>query len=327
MKRCMLALLVTATAGMSCLAIAQAGGATTAWVKPLDAAQSALASGEVRRAYTLYMRHARSNPLAQFVIGQFHQNGWGRPADPVAACGWFEKAARQGIPTAAHLWGDCLAHGIGRAPDVPEALAWYDRAAAHGHLLSLCTAGDRLIRGDGVQQDAARGMAMCTRAAQAHVPSAMLTVGRHLDEGRHVPQDLAAARQWYELAARQHRLPEAQYRLGLMQAQGLGGNTDLNAALFWLEQAASEGHAPAYLPTALLYGHAPPQAATGALAPEHLAKAYLWAKAAGARQANPDQRDQARQLEAELLARMPATWQAALDRKVAEHLSRFAAAP
>lgn len=302
---------------------AWAGQADT-WVKDLQTAQAALAANKHPLAYKLYLRHARRNPLAQFVIGQFHQHGWGRAADPVAACAWFGKAARQRVPTAKHLWGDCLAQGIGRTQDIPAALEWYDKAAADGHVLSLCTAGDLHIQGKGVMQDVPRGIAMCMRAAQAHSPPAMLQLARHVELGSPVPQDLVAARYWYEQAA-QHRIVEAQYRLGLMLAQGQGGEADLNTALFWLESAASAGHVAAYLPTAMLYGNAPVQTDTGALAPAHLAKIYLWTQAALAHQTETAQIDQARGIAAQVSAVMPASWRPELDRKVAEHLSRFSA--
>jgi hypothetical protein len=75
---------------------------------------------------------------------------------------------------------------------------------------------------------------------------------------------------------------------------------------------------------ATLYGNAPVQADTGALAPAHLAKVYLWASAAKARLTAPEQIEQARRIEADVLSVMPAPWKAELDSKVAEHLSRFA---
>jgi TPR repeat protein len=172
-----------------------------------------------------------------------------------------------------------------------------------------------------VPKDAALGLALCAQAAQAHSAPAMLKLGGYHQSGRDVPQDLAAARSWYAEAAR-HGAPEGQYRLGLMLAQGEGGPPDLDAALHWLESAAAAGFAPAYLPTAQLYASLPVQANSGALAPEHLAKIYLWTSAAKAAAADAQQRVAAGQLEAQVLTAMPVSWRPALDRRVTEHLAK-----
>lgn len=296
------------------------------WVKELTPAQTAQATGNFRVAYALYQRRAGANPLAQFALGMFHQHGWGRPADPVAACGWYEKAAQKRIPAAEHYWGDCLAQGIGRRADIPAALAWYEKAAAHGHLISACAAADYYIQGKGVAQDVARGIELCRQVAQANSPPAMITLARYYDRGEYLPRDPAAARYWYQEAAQRHNA-EAQYRLGLMLAQGDGGEPDPAAALFWLETAASEGYAPAYLPTAELYASAPVQPDTGALAPEHLAKTYLWNAAARARTDDPAQRAAIDRIDALLAQAMPVAWRPDLDRQVAEHLARYPVPP
>lgn len=164
---------------------------------------------------------------------------------------------------------------------------------------------------------------MCTRAAQADSPPAMLQLARYLHQDADVVQDLPQARYWYEQAAQRHQA-EAQYRLGLMLAEGQGGPADADAALRWLESAASAGYSQAYLPTAVLYGNADVQAGTGALAPAHLAKVYLWTRAAMASHLAPQQQAQALEIETQVLAVMPASWRPELDRKVAEHLARLA---
>lgn len=290
----------------------------------LQPAQQALAAGDHKKAYALYARHAVKNPLAQFSLGLFHRNGWGRPADPAAACGWFEKAARQSIPAAQQFFGDCLARGIGRNIDGEAAVAWYRKAAANGIAYALCSAGGVYIEGKAVQKDVRLGLELCTQAAQADSPPAMLRLADYYREGIEVPQDLAAARHWYRQAAERH-VREAQYRLGVMLGEGQGGAPDLPAALFWLETAASEGYAPAYLPTAILYANAEVMPETGALRPEHLAKIYLWNSAAKSRTVDPSQLAEVERIEKMVLSVMPPSWRPDLDRKVAEHLAKYEA--
>lgn len=302
----------------------RAQGRSTTLQQELQAAQAALAAGHHDEAWPRYRRLAeRGNALAQFVVGQFLQQGWDRPVDQVAACNWFSKAAGQRVPYAEHLWADCLAQGTVRKPDIVQALNWYERAAEDGHWLSLCAAARYHIRGQGVAQDVPRGLAMCTRAAQAESPPAMLQLARYYQQDADVPQNLPGARYWYEQAARRQQ-PEAQYRLGLMLAQGQGGPADPDTALHWLERAASAGYAEAYLPTAVLYGNADVQADTGALAPAHLAKVYLWAAAAKASHLPPPQQALASSIESQALAIMPPPWLPELNRQIAEHLARFA---
>lgn len=288
----------------------------------LQPAQKALASGDYKKAYARFSRFAAKNPLAQFNLALFHKNGWGRVVNEVEACRWFGKAARGKIPAAQHFFGDCLARGIHQPADSQAAIDWYKNAAANGHLISLCSAAEFYIRGKGVARDTQQGLALCTQAAQQQVPPAMLKLAGYYREGTDVKQDLAAARYWYQQAAERHS-HEAQYHLGVMLSEGRGGEPNVNAALFWLETAASEGYAPAYLPTAILYANADPASETGALAPEHLAKIYLWLSAAKARTSEKSQLAEIARIEAMVLAVMPASWRGPLDRKVAEHLAKF----
>jgi TPR repeat protein len=285
-------------------------------------AQKALAAGDYKKSYALYARFAGSNPLAQFTLALFHQEGWGRPVDHAMACHHFEQAAHGKVPAAQQFFGDCLAKGIDRPADGKAALEWYGKAAAGGAVMALCSAADVYIKGEGVPRDAARGLAMCTQAAQANSVPAMLKLANYYRDDKDVPQNMTAARYWYQQAAERHS-HEAQYRLGIMLSEGQGGPADPKTALFWLETAASEGYAPAYLPTAILYANAKPDPKTGALAPEYLAKIYMWDSAAKAGTTDPAQLAEIDRIEAMVLAVMPPAWRPGLDQKVAAHLAQY----
>lgn len=288
----------------------------------LESAQKALALGDYQKAHALYARHGVNNPLAQFTLGMFEQNGWGRPVNRVAACGWYEKAAYKKIPAAQQFYGDCLAEGIGRAIDGKGAVEWYRKAAGSGIAYALCSAGTLYISGTGVEKDVQQGLTLCAQAAQSDSPPAMLRLADYYREGTEVPQNLAAARLWYQQAAERH-MHEAQYRLGIMLSEGQGGDPDPATALFWLESAASAGYAPAYLPVAILYANAEVDPTTGALRPEHLAKIYLWNSAAKASAHETQQLQQITQIESLLEKVMPPAWKPALDRRVEEHLEKY----
>lgn len=294
--------------------------------KELAAGQKALAAKDYPAAYREYARHAQTNPLAQFTLGLFEREGWGRPADAVAACAWFDKAARKNIPAAQQFLGDCLAQGIGRAVDGEAAVQWYRKAAEAGISYALCSAGDLYIEGKVVGKNVQQGLALCTQAAQADSPPAMLRLADYYREGTRVPRNLRLARYWYEQAAQRHQ-HEAQFRLGVMLSEGQGGDPNIAQARFWLEHAAMEGYAPAYLPTAILYANAAPDPATGALTPADLAKVYVWNSAARTGATDPAQVAEITRIDKLVRAVMPEQWKPELDRKVAEHLARFPATP
>ena len=311
-------------------ALTPARAAPTDLRAALAPAERALAARQYAPAYRAYRRHAATNALAQFNLGLFEQHGWGRPADPVAACAWFAQAAHGQIPAAQQFFGDCLARGIGRAVDGPAAVAWYRKAAAAGIAVADCAAGELYLAGVVVTGDTARGLALCSAAAQAGSLPAMLRLAHYYQgqgqaegqaEGQASP---APARFWY-LQAAQHHQAGAQFALGLMLAAGEGGPADLAQARFWLEHAAMQGYAPAYLATAILYANAPTDPGTGALEPNDLARVYMWNRAARARTSHPAQLADIDRIDALVMAVMPAQWQAELDQRVAAHLAQYRA--
>lgn len=310
----LVALLVTAHA--------QAHAPARDLAKELAPAQKALAARDYATAHREFAAHAADNGLAQFSLGLFEREGWGRPVDPVAACAWFDKSARHAIPAAEQFFGDCLAQGIGRPVDGPGALRWYRQAGESGVTVALCAAGELLIAGAIVPKDVGQGLALCTAAAQADSAPAMLKLADYYREGKSVPQNLRLARYWYDQAAQRH-VHEAQFRLGVMLSEGEGGEPNLAQARFWLEHAAMEGYASAYLPTAILYANAAPDPHTGALTPDDLAKVYMWNRAARARTTNPAQLAEIARIDQLVARAMPEQWQPELDRRVADHLAKY----
>ncbi len=286
----------------------------------LEKANTALAAQDYSLAYKEYRRHAEKNGLAQFTLGLIEQQGWGRRANPVAACRWFARAAQAAVPAAQQFMGDCLAQGVGQKADGPTALRWYQAAADQGLAGAACDAGELYISGTIVDRDITRGLALCASAAQAQSTPAMMKLATLYHEGSAVPQNLALARYWYTQAAERH-VHEAQFHLGVMLSEGQGGEADVLQARFWLEHAAMEGYAPAYLPTAILYANAPLDPKTGALSPEDLAKLYMWNSAAKATNQDPTQLAEITRIEALTLNVMPPQWKPELDQRVAAHLA------
>lgn len=313
---------IAAMVALLLLAAPQAGAAQRDLSTELTRADKALSAQDYVLAYREYARVAARNPLAQFHLGLIEREGWGRAPNPASACAWFGKAAQGNIPAAQQFFGDCLAAGIGQAADGKAAEAWYRKAAQAGIVYALCSAGQLYIRGEVVGKNIMHGLELCAQAAQAGSAPAMLRIADYYREGTEVPQNLAAARSWYQQAA-ESRVQVAQYRLGVMLGQGEGGEANPALALSWLEHAASEGYAPAYLPVAILYANSAPDPATGALTPANLAKIYMWNSAAKASTKNTAELAEIERIAGLVAQVMPATWMPELDRRVAEHLSKF----
>ena len=146
-------------------------------------------------------------------------------------------------------------------------------------------------------------------------------------EGDASIRDPALAGRWLETAASQ-RLPEAQYRLGVLLRERAGDDrSTMVAARFWLESAASQGYLPAYLPVGELYLAAPRDPDSGRLPADDLAKAYLWLSAASRALREPESLSRANTLLAQVREVMPRRWAPDLDAKVAAHLAEHAQEP
>lgn len=286
-------------------------------------AEKALAQSDYQTAFAIYQRYAvdEKDPLAQFTLGLFYENGWGKPIDRKKACELYEQASAGDIPAAAHLAAECVLAGVHRPSAPDDAAALLEQAGNQGHYLSFCSLGELYMKGQGVAKDPAKGLEFCAQAANQNVPKAKLLMGQFLLEGDPAIRNYGEAINWFQAAA-QDDLPEAQYSLGIMARDGLGMEKNRQAAINWLEQAASHGYAPAYLPTGQLYITPPPGAEDLQPPAEELAKAYLWLSAAKA-SSSPQDRIEAEKALQDVQKIMPSSWVPELDQKVAQHLAEF----
>jgi TPR repeat protein len=292
----------------------------------LREAQQALKEGKYDTAFAAYRVAAeeKNNPLAQFTLALFYQNGWGRKADPVAACQWQEKAAHGAIPAACHYYAECLEKGVHRPADPAAAAAWYEKAVELGHSGSLCSLARLYMTGQGVPKDPAKGLLLCRKATENGLLPAEIQMGRFYLEGPAEIRDPVRAYQWFSAAAQQNAA-EAQYYLGVLERDGLDRPKAPEKALFWFESAAAQGYLPAYYPTAELYFTAPVDPETKKLSAENLAKAYLWLSATVQRSENSQEKKNAAEMLSIVRRTMPASWGTALDEKVAQHLAGHSA--
>lgn len=287
-------------------------------------ASVALSAGDYGKAFALYRRSAQEedNPLAQFFVGLFYKNGWGRPADPAAACRWFGKAAEGGIPAAQHFYGECLEGGVGCPADPARAAVWYEKAAEGGHHVSCCYLAELYMTGRGVAKDPARAIELCGRSAMQGSPQAQVRLGRFYLEGDESVRDYAAAFRWFA-AAGEKNVAEAQYYMGYLLDWGLVITDPPQSARVYFERAAAQGYAPAYFPTGRLYFDAPVDPQTKMLSANDLAKAYLWLSAAVKQSQDPEDVAMSAKMLDQIRNVMPKAWAPELDAKVSGHLSKY----
>lgn len=293
--------------------------------RELRHAQKLLTAGDYVQAFNEYQRVAKEkkNPLAEFTIAMFYDNGWGRPVDSSKACQWYEKAAKSNeLPVAADALGRCYAEGIHGDVDFKQAATWYQKAADLGHHYSLCHLGDLYISGQGVKKDTAKGLALCQQSAeQGSVPAMLQLADLYLKNDE--VQNHGAALHWFSMAA-SYQSVQAEFQLGLMYRDGLGTEKNPQAARSHFEKAASKDHLPAYFETAKLYYNAPANPETGLWYANDLAKAYLWLSATEQRSEDSKQREQAGKMLKKVREVMPVAWAPELDAKVTAHLQQAA---
>ncbi len=292
--------------------------------KGMQEAQKNMATGDYGKAFEMYSRIAQeeNNPLAQFILALFFENGWERPVDRKKACKYFKEAAQGKIPAGAHSYAKCLEDGVNGPPDPEQAAIWYEKAAELGHQISLCSLAELYMIGKGVPKDPQKALELCQIPAQQASVPAQVRLGRFYLEGDESIRDYQAAIRWFEYAAEKNN-PEALYYLAVIVRDGHAGRMKPNTDRYFFELAASQGHVPAYFQTGKLYFNAPVDPKTGWLSEDDLAKAYMWLSATVKRSEEKLELAEAEEMLKKIREVMPKTWGPDLDDKVAHHLEEY----
>ena len=287
----------------------------------LAEAQQWLAEGKHHKAFKAFQFYAqeKQNPLAQFTLALFYQEGWGVERDEVVACQWYGKAAKGEIPAANHFFAQCLQEGIHQSVDYVAAIHWYQQAANLGHTISLCAIADLYMRGSGVEKNPQKALAYCQQAASSGSIPAQLKVGHFYLNGEAAIRDPQQAAVWFGYAAEKNSL-EAYYYLGVINLNALN---DQSHALYWFEMAAGQGYLPAYYQTARLYFNAPLSEETGMPTADNLAKSYLWLSTAKQQSEPENELNDTLSMLEKVEQVMPKSWKEDLDQKVSQHLLEF----
>ena len=101
------------------------------------------------------LRQAAENGVAQAQtdLGSHYLIGQGTTRNPVAAHGWYLKAAEQNHPLAQTILGWLYMGGAGIDADYTKAALWLRRAALHGIPEAQLSLGTLYARGEGVPQN------------------------------------------------------------------------------------------------------------------------------------------------------------------------------
>jgi TPR repeat protein len=181
----------------------------------------------------------------------------GDVATAIKFCGQASRASRRAM------------YALGRAyaadRQTAQAIAAWRKAADKGSTSAMVELGVLYGTGAGVAKDEAQARKLFERAAEAGNPRGVTNLAAL--GGGAAPSDPARARELLAKAAATNA--EAQYQLGLMLADGTGGEKDEAGARALFEKAAAQNH-----PGALLQMGAFAEAGRGGPKDAAAAKAY-----------------------------------------------------
>jgi TPR repeat protein len=164
-----------------------------------------------------------------------------------------------------------LGRAYAAAGQTQEAIGAFRRAADKGSTAAMVELGVMYATGSGVPKDEAQARKLLDRAAQAGDPRGvanLMALGGGAGNTGAAPADPMKARAILQTAADRNSA-EAQYQLGLMNEQGVGGPKDETAARALFERAAAQNH-----PDALFRAGAFAESGTGGPQDKTAAKTY-----------------------------------------------------
>jgi uncharacterized protein len=152
----------------------------------------------------------------------------------------YRKAADKGSTSAMVELGVMLATGSGVPKDQAQARKLFERAAAGGNPRGATNLA-ALNESGGAPADPVQTRAALAKAAETNSAEAQYRLGMMIAEGIGGPKDDVAARALFEKAAAQDH-PGALERMGVFAQSGRGGLHDASAAKAYYEKAAALGN-------------------------------------------------------------------------------------
>ena len=187
--------------------------------------------------------------------------GLGTKRDYEAAASWFTKAAEGGYPYAQYSLAKLYSEGQGVEQNYVKAFQLYDQSAAKGFPYAAWELGKRYRDGVGTEPDGRQSAWYFSAAfrgfkvleSQNHDGAVQYRIGWMLLHGVGSECDEAAARKWFEKAARSGN-ENAQYQLAKLALDSAGSSPEeISQAMDWLIKAAEAGSAHAQYTLGKLY--------------------------------------------------------------------------
>ena len=147
--------------------------------------------------------------------------------------------ANLGDPAAQTLLGEIYSRGLGVARDMKEAARWYQVAATSGIAEAQFRYAMILLDGTAAKRDEAQARDLMQAAAESGLPLAEYNYGQMLIESS-PSGGFADAAGYFEKAATSG-VPEAQYAMSQLYANGRGVQVDLDKARAFLHASALNG--------------------------------------------------------------------------------------
>ena len=173
-------------------------------------------------------------------MGYAYSSGVGLPQDIALAIAWWRKGAEQGGSDAQVSLASCYRDGVGLKKDDGQALFWFQKSADQQNANAEAALGRMYLNGTGVEKDFRKAFELFSEAANS--PSAPSRPKCDLAilyyKGLGVTRDLGQALYWFQAAAKDTNMSEAQYYLGTIYENGEGVRKDLPFALHWYQEAA-----------------------------------------------------------------------------------------
>jgi G3E family GTPase/TPR repeat protein len=199
------------------------------------------AAKDLKLAFEFFKSAAElGNPMAQYNLASYYENGQGVVKDMKKAFSWYCKAADQGDAEAQHNVGLCYENGHGVEKDVNKAFEFYELAANQGDVMAQASLADLYMCGNGVEKDIKRAMEWFQKAAEQGDAMAQSSLAILYENGDGVEKDMKKAFEWYAKAAEQGN-PVAQYNLASFYESGEGVEKNLTTAFELYLAAAEQG--------------------------------------------------------------------------------------
>ncbi|MCA8829969.1 tetratricopeptide repeat protein [Hymenobacter pini] len=188
-------------------------------------------------AHWLHRAAAEQHPLACFNLAVLYDNGTGVAKNPNTARRYYTIAARAGCPEAMYAVGSYYYWGHGVEPDYAKAKKWFRRSARSGNATAMQELGRIHQRNVNGGRNSALAIRWFRRALAAGDAKAAIGLGIEYVTLEDFPQ----ARHYLEQAAENDQ-SHAMYLLGRWAEEGWDAVPNLADARFWFQEAANQGH-------------------------------------------------------------------------------------